>query len=323
MTDRRLVHEPVLVEAVLETMKPGPGMTVVDCTLGHAGHALQFLARIGDEGLLIGVDRDIQMLEAARTRIEAAHIPGSRYLLVEADHADLLTVLDRVPNPERPVAAPDLVLFDLGPSTPQLLDPTRGMSWESDAPLDMRMRRTAEYPTAAEIVNSWPEAELAKIFKEYADERWAKRIAQRIAERRALAPIQTGRELGDLVCGAIPRAAWPPRTHPATRVFLALRIEVNGEYRIVERILPAVFERLKPGGRLGVISFHGGEHRIVREFMRRTSTAPQPPWPLPNKWSDAAPGRMVTKKAIGPTEDEVRRNPRSRSAQLRVIQKAN
>ena len=262
------------------------------------------------------------MLEAARKRIEAAQISSSRYHLVEADHADLLTVLDRVPNPEQPVAAPDLVLFDLGPSTPQLLDPARGMSWESDAPLDMRMRRTAEYPTAAEIVNTWPEAELARIFKEHADERWAKRIAQRIGERRAQKPIETGRELGELVGAAIPRAAWPPKTHPATRVFLALRIEVNGEYRIVEAILPAIFGRLKPGGRLGVISFHGGEHRIVRQFMREMSTAPQPPWPLPNKWSAEAPGRMVTKKALGPSEEEIRRNPRSRSAQLRVIEKA-
>ncbi|HOE97710.1 MAG TPA: 16S rRNA (cytosine(1402)-N(4))-methyltransferase RsmH [Candidatus Sumerlaeota bacterium] len=311
-------HEPVLQEEVLQTLDPAPGKTVFDLTLGLGGHSRLILARLGEEGLLVGVERDPQMLAEARRRLEAAGCPRSRYRLLLANHEDLAELIRHDPQ-LADVPAPDAVLLDLGPSTPQLLDPDRGLSWTSPS-LDMRMNPRAGGPTAAEIVNSWPPKELARIFREYADERWAGPIAQRIAAERVKGPIESGRRLGEIVAAAIPRKAWPPRIHPATRVFLALRIEVNGEYRSLQRVLPAAFEALKPGGRLVVITFHGGEDRIVKQFMREKSTAELPPWPLPQGAARAS-ARLLTRKPLTPREDELRHNPRSRSSKLRAIEK--
>lgn len=313
-------HEPVLPKEVLEFLAPSPGKVIVDGTLGGGGHSLAILRQLGEEGLLVGADWDPQMLEAARKRIEAAHVP-SRYRLLLTDHAHLLPVLAEVlaeAGVDPP--APHGMLYDLGPSNPQILDPARGLSWESDEALDMRLSPQTAGPNAADIVNEWPEQDLARLIYEHSDERWAKRIAKRIVEERAQQPILTGRQLGELVKRAIPRKAWPEKIHPATRVFLALRIEVNGELERLERILPQSFELLRPGGRLVVITFHSGEDRRVKDFMRAISTPPRPPWPLPET-GEPARARLLTHKPIGPSEDEVRRNPRSRSAKLRAIEK--
>ncbi len=313
-------HEPVLMKEVLEVLAPKPGAVIVDGTLGGGGHSLAILRQLGEEGLLVGADWDPQMLEAARKRIEAAHVP-SRYRLLLTDHAHLLPVLAEV-LAEAGVqpAAPDGFLYDLGPSNPQILDPARGLSWESDEALDMRLAPQEAGPNAAEIVNEWDERDLARIIYEHSDERWARRIAKRIVEERKLGPIRTGRQLGDLVKRAIPRKAWPEKIHPATRVFLALRIEVNGELERLERILPQSFELLRPGGRLVVITFHSGEDRRVKDFMRAMATPPRPPWPLPET-GEPARARLLTPKPIGPGPEEVVRNPRSRSAKLRAIEK--
>jgi 16S rRNA (cytosine1402-N4)-methyltransferase len=313
------LHEPVLLKEVLQTLAPMPGEVIVDATLGHGGHSLAILSQLGNEGLLVGFDRDPQMLEVARQRIDAASISRSCYRLVEADHVQMLTVLAEVLADVDP-PAPDGILMDLGPSTPQLLDPARGMSWESDQSLDMRMRRAGPGPTAADIVNGWDQASLTRLFLDNADEHWAARIASKIVEARQLGPIRTGRQLGDIVRGAIPRGAWPPKIHPATRVFLALRIEVNDEYRTLEAILPQAFEILKPGGRLVVITFHGGEDRRVKQFMREATRPPQAPWPLP-QGNEPAPARLLTPKPLTASPEEIDRNPRSRSAKLRAIQK--
>lgn len=317
-------HEPVLVKEVLELLNPRPGQMIVDMNLGHGGHTLQILSRMGEEGLLVGIDRDPWMLATARKRLEDADVPRSCYRLVQADFLQLPNVLAEVPAPAlapAEVPAPDAVLFDLGPSTPQLLDPARGMSWESDEALDMRLDPSGPEPSAAEIVNSWSEDELVRIFHGHADERWARRIARMIVQRRTTRPIRTGRELAAVVCEAIPRGAWPPKIHPATRVFLALRIEVNQEYRKIEEALPMAFDLLKPGGRMAVISFHSGEDRRVKEFMRRM-TQPEPaPWPLPQSAGKPARARALTRKPVEAGEDEVRANPRSRSARLRAIEK--
>jgi 16S rRNA (cytosine1402-N4)-methyltransferase len=315
-------HEPVLLKEVLDIFAPAPGKVIVDATLGQGGHSLAIARQLGDEGLLVGIDRDPQMLEAARMRFEAAHIPCSRYRLIHADHAQQLDALaDVLAQAQVDPPAPDGLLFDLGPSTPQLLDPRRGMSWESDEALDMRMDSQAEGLTAARIVNEWDERRLARLLRDLADERWAGPIARRIVQARRKEPIQTGRQLGRIVAGAIPRRAWPPRTHPATRTFLALRIEVNDEFGQLERALPAGFTALRPGGRMAVISFHSGEDRRVKRFMRAISTAPAPPWPLPQGESEA-PGRLLTPRPIAPGPVEVAANPRSRSAKLRAIEKA-
>lgn len=313
-------HEPVLIEEVLHYLDPGPGKVIVDATLGHGGHSLAILDKLGGEGLLIGMDRDPLMLAAARSRIEAAGHPRSCCRLVEADHAQLTSVLT-VELAAAPYPALNGLLLDLGPSTPQLLDSARGMSWDSDLALDMRMNPNRSGPTAAQIVNQWDEDELARLFRDHADERWARRIAARIVQARRLGPIQTGRQLGRIVGEAIPRKAWPPRIHPATRVFLALRIEVNREYETLEGVLPEAFGWLKPGGRLVVISFHSGEDRRVKDFMRRMAAIPEAPWPLPTPMDARPAARLLTRKPVQPGPEEIERNPRSRSARLRALEK--
>jgi len=319
------IHEPVLVKEVLDILDPRPGQLIVDMNLGHGGHSLKILSRMGEEGLLVGIDRDPLMLATARKRFEEARVDRSRYRLVEADFLQLQNVLAEVPVPAAApaeVPAPDSVLFDLGPSTPQLLDPARGMSWESDQALDMRLSQSDPGPTAEEIVNAWPEDELARLFFEHADERWAKRIAKMIVERRKTGAIRTGRELGRIVAGAIPRGAWPPKIHPATRVFLALRVEVNQEYLKIDEGLALAFRLLKPGGRLAVISFHSGEDRRVKEFMRAAATPPPVPWPLPQSGGAPAAAESLTRKPVTASDEELAANPRSRSAKLRAIRKA-
>lgn len=314
-------HEPVLVEEVLHYLAPAPGKVIVDCNLGHGGHSLAILSKLGEKGLLVGIDRDSLMLEVARKRIEATHSSSTRsqVRLIQADHIQLPQVLAEA-LADVADAAPDGILFDLGPSTPQLLDPARGMSWQSEQALDMRMDQSAATPTAADIVNEWDEEDLARLFYENADERWSRRIARRIVEARKSEPIRTGRQLGSLVEQAIPRKAWPPKIHPATRVFLALRIEVNQEYRTLEAVLPKALELLKPGGRLVVITFQSGEDRRVKEFMRAASTPPTAPWPFP-QGNEPAKAKLLTRKPVEGSEEEQARNPRSRSAKLRAIEK--
>jgi len=315
-------HEPVLLKEVIDTLAPAPGKLIVDATLGHGGHSLAILSQLGGKGLLVGIDRDPQMLEAARQRIQAAGFPRSSYRLVLANHASLPSVLAEV-LAEVPVeaAAPDGVLLDLGPSTPQLLDPGRGMSWLSEHSLDMRMDSAGPGPSAEEIVNTWDEKALSHLFWSNADERWSRRIARRIVEARTRQRIRTGRQLGEIVADSIPRRAWPPKIHPATRIFLALRIEVNGEYRSLEAVLPAAFEMLAPGGRLVAITFHSGEDRRVKEFMRAVSTPPEVAWPLPQAGSPPARALLLTRKPVVPSPAEMAENPRSRSAKLRAIEK--
>lgn len=315
-------HESVLLQEVLHYIAPVPGQVIVDGTLGHGGHSLAILSELGGKGLLVGFDRDPQMLETARKRIEAAHVPESSYRLVHADHVEMPSVLAEVlaeANVDPP--APDAILLDLGPSTPQLLDPARGMSWLSDQSLDMRMNPEGPGPTASEIINTWDKEALALLFWKHADERWSRRIAEKLVEARGRQAIQTGRQLGELVAQAIPRRAWPPKIHPATRVFLALRIEVNRELETLEAILPAAFGLLRPGGRLVVITFHSGEDRRVKDFMRAVSTPPPVPWPLPQAGAEEAPARLLTRKPVMASPEEQSRNPRSRSAKLRAIEK--
>ena len=312
-------HEPVLTKEVLDTLNPAPGQYIIDATTGQGGHSLAILIRMGFEGLLVGIDRDALILEAARQRFESAHVPQGCYRLVAANFANLP---DAIPTtlPDAHVTAPDGLLFDLGPSNAQLLEPARGLSWTSDSSLDMRLNPQEGGPTAADLVNTLSAEELTAVFRDLADERWAKRIAGRIVRERTAQAIGAGRQLGELVSRAIPRRNWPPKTHPATRVFLALRIRVNEEYRALEQVLPIAFEMLKPGGRLVVISFHSGEHRRVRRFMREMARPPQPPWPQP-QGEAKAPGRLLTRKPISPGPEEIQRNPRSRSARLWALEK--
>lgn len=314
----RAYHEPVLTKEVLEYLDPKPGRTYVDCNLGHAGHFMEIIKQLRGEGFAVGIEIDPAQVEVASRRIEALHNAPPNYKLLVGNHADLSLLL--APSQTPPIGG---ILLDLGPSTPQLLDPRLGMSWESSEALDMRLDRASGGPSAADIVNEWTEEDLTRLFREYAQEKWSARIAKRIVERRKTSPIRTGRELGELVGGAIPRAAWPPKIHPATRVFLALRIEVNGELENLKRVLPQAVELLAPGGRLVVISFHSGEDAIVKSFLRERSTAKvTAPWPLPQKGSEIpAEMKLLTPQPVTASEEELARNPRARSAKLRAAEK--
>ncbi len=311
-------HEPVLRKEVLQYLAPSPGKVILDCTLGHGGHAIDILRQLRGEGLLIGIDKDPLAVEIADRRIAAARIAPSLVRLAVGNHADLahLPALAHTP----PSGG---ILLDLGVSTPQLRNPKLGMSWDSDEALDMRLDPRADTPSAAEIVNTWSEEELTRLFREKAQEKWSRHIARRIVKERRDHPIRTGRELGRIVGEAIPRKAWPPKIHPATRVFLALRIEVNREYENLEAVLPQALELLAPGGRLVVISFHGGEDRIVKRFMSAMATpSVSAPWPLPQRGTEIEPRlKILTPRPICPTPEEIAANPRSRSARLRAAEK--
>ncbi len=295
MTNEEL-HRPVLVSEVLEHLAPRPGDAFVDATFGAGGHGLAILGSLRPDGLLVGLDRDAEILEAARARW--AEEPGLR--LFHAAFSELGTVLDELGR-----ATVDGILFDLGVSSFQLRRPERGFSFSQEGPLDMRMDREGQGRTAADLVNRLPASELADLFFRLGEERHSRRIAAAIERARTAKPIETTTELAGLVRSAIGRGHGGDRIDPATRVFQALRIAVNRELEEIEIALPRAMARLAPGGRLGVISFHSLEDRIVKNLFR-----------------DAAAGggwRLPFKKPLFATEAEVASNPRSRSARLRVL----
>jgi len=319
MNGQQVVHEPVLLQEVLKILAPAPGEVFADLTLGHAGHAVRILDEVGVDGHLIGWEKDPKMLIAARQRLEAAGFPLSSYTLIPSDHIDLSVAIPTV-LADLNDGLLDGCLLDLGPSTPQILDPSRGLSWNSDISLNMKLNPGQEGPSAEKMVNEWSETDLAGVFYVNADERWSRRIARKIIEARLDGRVRTGKQLGEIVAGAIPRRHWPPNTHPATRVFMSLRIEVNREYETLERVLPDAFGALRPGGRLAVISFHSGEDRRVKQFMKKITAPLRSPGPLPDP-DVPPPARLLTRKLVRPGLVEVERNPRSRSARLRAVVK--
>ncbi|MBI4614361.1 MAG: 16S rRNA (cytosine(1402)-N(4))-methyltransferase RsmH [Planctomycetes bacterium] len=288
-------HVPVLVREVLENLRPVPGETFVDATFGLGGHGLALLARLLPGGRLVGIDRDAEVLELARERI------GERegLALVHADFRDLQATLDRAG-----VRRAHGFLFDLGASSVQFDLPERGFAFSSQGPLDMRMDRESECPTAADLVRDLSEAELEHVFRTYGEERDARRIARAILAARSSEPIETTVRLADVVQGAVRRPRG--RIHPATRVFQALRIAVNKELDALEAALPAALSRLAPGGRIGVISFHSLEDRIVKNLFRERAREK-------DRWS------LPFARPLFASQEEVAANPRARSARLRVI----
>lgn len=306
-------HVSVLYEEVLTVLAPRPGGVYVDGTLGGGGHARGVLEASGPDGVLFGLDRDDDALAAARTVLARF---GERARLFKANFAELANVLGSVG-----IQAVDGIVLDLGVSSHQLDTGERGFSFQQDAPLDMRMD-TSVGQTAADLVNGLSGEELERIIRSYGEERWARRIAQFIVRARAGAPITTTAHLVDLVKGAIPRAKWEDRLHPATRTFQALRIAVNDELGSLEKGLVAGIAALKPGGRIAVISFHSLEDRIVKRVFAEGATGCTCPKNLPRCVCGRKPVlRKVTGKPIvaGPEERSV--NPRSRSAKLRAAEK--
>jgi 16S rRNA (cytosine1402-N4)-methyltransferase len=302
-------HVPVLAEEVVANLDPRPGETVVDGTFGAGGHATLLAGRLRGEGKLIAIDRDATVAPFfERFRRETG-------IKARLHHGEFSAVLGHLAA--NGVQA-DVVLLDLGVSSMQIDRPDRGFSYAVDAPLDMRMDPSAGY-SARELVNEAPERELADIFKRFGEERYARQIARAIAKRRKERPFERTGELVEVVKAAIPAPARFGEGHPAKRVFQALRIEVNDELGAVERALPAALEMLRPGGRLGVISFHSLEDRIVKRFLRREEQGCTCPPDFPVCVCGSAPRMRATpRRAIRPSAAEVARNPRAQSARLRV-----
>lgn len=272
-----------------------------DGTVGGGGHAAAVLEASAPDGVLLGVDRDSEALAVAAGRLRPF---GNRARLVHGDFRDL-PALARAAG----MGPFDGILLDLGVSSLQLADASRGFSFTHDGPLDMRLDRSAHGPTAADLLRRLPESALLGILRDYGEERWARRIVRALLRARARTPVTTTAELARLVAQAIPRRAWPPRIHPATRTFQALRIAVNRELEGLGEGLEAAAGLLGPGGRLAAISFHSLEDRVVKRSFRRL----------------AGMGAMVvlTPKPLTPTAAEVAANPRARSAKLRAIAMRN
>ncbi len=302
------IHIPVLFQAVLDGLQVRPGGRYIDATVGGGGHAAGILASSSPDGCLLGLDRDPAAVETAHARLTPY---AGRVVLVCSSFgrlAEIARARDFVPA--------DGVLFDLGLSSLQLADPTRGFAFRTDGPLDMRFDPTTGGPTAADLVNELPAEELAALLYRYGEERQARRIVEAIV---AAHPLHTTKELAAVVEGVVGRRG---RIHPATRTFQALRIAVNDELAALEAALPRAVEVLAPGGRLAVISFHSLEDRLVKRFMRRESRdcicSPEVPVCTCNHKATLG---LVTRKPVRPTADEIAANPRSRSARLRVAER--
>ena len=306
-------HRPVLLDECIEALNIRPEGVYLDGTLGRAGHSREIARRLSGSGRLICVDRDQAALDAARERLGEWM---DRVTLVHSNFDRVSEILD-----ELGLAGVDGMLFDLGVSSPQLDDGSRGFSYMADAPLDMRMDRS-EGLTAADVVNTWPQEELRRILFQYGEERYAPLIAAAIVRRREERPIETTLELVDIIKGAMPARALKEKQHPAKRSFQAIRIAVNDELSSVDRMIQGAVPKLNKGGRLAVITFHSLEDRIVKTgfaaFARGCICPPDFPVCVCGRTPDI---KLVNKKPILPSQQEIEENPRARSAKLRVAEK--
>ena len=305
-------HVSVLLQECIENLNIRPDGIYVDGTLGLGGHSYEIASRLR-EGRLIGIDRDPSAIERAGKRLEPFR---DRITLVHGNFGDVAQILD-----ELGIAGVDGMLFDLGVSSPQLDEAERGFSYMLEAPLDMRMDSTASL-SAYEVVNTWSEERLNRILWDYGEERYARRITAAILAAREKAPIQSTAELVEIIRGAMPAAALREKQHPAKRSFQAIRIAVNDELGEVERMMETAPDKLNPGGRLCVISFHSLEDRIVKTGIARRENGCTCPREAPVcTCGFVRTLRSVSRKPILPSEEEIERNPRSRSAKLRVAER--
>ncbi len=291
------LHVPVMVQEVLHYLEPCKGGVFVDGTLGAGGHARAILEHL-EPALYVGIDRDEEALDIALKHLEPY---GDRVEVFHGLYSQVGEILE-----ELELEGMDAFLLDLGLSSLQLEGEGRGFSFQREEPLDMRMDRSQEL-TAAHVVNTYSQGDLERIFREYGEERWAKKIARNIVDTRRKFAITTTTALAQVVEWSIPKKFHPKKIHPATRVFQALRIEVNRELEELERGLEVGLEYLKPGGRFLVISFHSLEDGMVKRVFK--------------EWEKEGLGQVVTKKPITPSAEEVEQNIRSRSGKLRVFEK--
>lgn len=309
-------HVPVMLQEVLRELDPKPGDVVCDCTLGGAGHSVELAKRIAPEGLSIGIDQDDMALAAAAERF-SREVPGAEHKFLKGNFGDLDELLVQAEVP-----GVDCFLFDLGVSSPQLDIPERGFSYHEDAPLDMRMDPGNNTLTAAEVINHYNEADLTRILRLYGDEKYAARIARKVVEERAKAPIETTLQLVEVIKRGIPAAARRSGGHPARKTFQALRIEVNHELDVLDRGLQAAVRWANPGGRICVIAYHSLEDRIVKHIFTELSRGCTCPPDLPVCVCGNVPILKVrTRKPLVASDEEVAANPRSRSALTRVAVK--
>ena len=291
------MHEPVLLKEVLAFLNLKPSQRVVDATVGSAGHAREILKQIGPRGRLIAMDQDPEAIRRAKENLKA--FPQVEFVEENFSHLNEAMLALNLP-------ALDAVLLDVGISSEQLEEASRGFSFLKEGPLDMRMDPTKSV-TASDLVNDLSQEELEDLFRTYGEERWSRRIAQVICRERERKRVETTQELVALIQKAVPRRFHFGRRHPAMRVFQALRIKVNEELEALESALPQALQVLDSGGRMVVISFHSLEDRIVKHTFRA--------------WAEKDEVKVLTQKVVQPTEEETRRNPRSRSARLRAIEK--
>ncbi len=305
-------HVSVLLEECIQGLNIKPDGIYVDGTLGGAGHSSQIAARL-TTGMLIGIDRDPVALKAAGERLAPF---GDRVRLVHSNFCEIASVLR-----ELKIDGVDGILLDLGVSSPQLDDGARGFSYMADAPLDMRMNNE-DALSADTVVNTWSHEELKRILYDYGEERYAPQIASAICRKRELAPIRTTLELVDVIRSAMPAAALREKQHPAKRSFQAIRIAVNDELGSVEQVMRDAIPCLNPGGRLAVITFHSLEDRIVKNGMTNASKGCTCPPSFPVCVCGKKPQvKLISRKPIVSTDEELARNPRARSAKLRICEK--
>ena len=306
-------HTSVLLEEVLENLAIRPDGIYVDGTLGGGGHSYHILERLTDGGRLIGIDQDTDAIAAAGERLAQF---GGQVTIVHDNYEHMAQVLD-----DLSIGGVDGILLDLGVSSYQLDNPERGFTYRTDAPLDMRMDRDSQL-TAKEIVNTYSAEELTRILREYGEERCASRIANNIVRRREVKPLETTGELSEIVRASIPAKMREKGGNPDKRTFQAIRIACNRELDVLRDSLDTMIDRLNPGGRLCVITFHSLEDRIVKNAFRRNEKPcicpPEFPVCVCGRESK---GRVVTRKAIAPSARELEVNRRSASAKLRVFEK--
>lgn len=305
-------HISVLLNECLQGLDIKENGIYVDCTLGGAGHSSHILELLSKEGMLIGIDQDKDALKAAKERLkEYANVQ-----FVHNNFHNIENILETLNIPKV-----DGILMDLGVSSYQLDEGERGFSYMKDAPLDMRMNRDNDF-SAYDVVNNYTFDDLLRIIRNYGEEKFAKRVVTFIVDRRAIKPIETTFELVDIIKAAIPAKARREGPHPAKRTFQAIRIEVNSELKILNKAIEDGVNRLNKGGRMAIITFHSLEDRIVKLKFRELAD----PCTCPKEFPICACGKMslvrlIKRKAIEPTNEEVEENPRSRSAKLRVIER--
>lgn len=303
-------HNPVLLQEVIDCLAPKANENFIDATVGLGGHSEAILSKTGPNGLVFGIDRDQEALNETKNNLKKF---GNRFRPYSGNFTEIKDAVK-----DEPITG---ILADLGVSSYQLETAKRGFSFRDEAELDMRMDQSQK-ETAYDIVNNYNQKELADIIALYSDERFAGRIAQNIVDKREEKPISTTTQLSEIVAKSIPRRFWPKRIHPATRTFQAIRIEVNRELTGLEDFLPQARDILTSGGRLAVISFHGLEDEIVRDFFKREANPCECPPEFPTCVCGKKPTlKIITKQPISASDEEIKINPRSRSAKLRVAEK--